>query len=97
MAAVITYAAFMIYIIYCAVKCSIQAAHEGGGAYRTMLFSIIITYGGATRKRLRPILADNVLAVYIFSSLLAFDPWHMFTSFIPYMLLSPSYINILNM
>lgn len=35
--------------------------------------------------------------VYAFSSLLAFDPWHMFTSFIPYMLLSPTYINILNM
>jgi chitin synthase len=34
--------------------------------------------------------------VYAFSSLLAFDPWHMFTSFIPYLLLSPAYINILN-
>ncbi|KIK67113.1 glycosyltransferase family 2 protein [Collybiopsis luxurians FD-317 M1] len=30
------------------------------------------------------------------SSVLAFDPWHMLTSFIPYMLLSPTYINILN-
>ncbi|KAE9411178.1 glycosyltransferase family 2 protein [Gymnopus androsaceus JB14] len=30
------------------------------------------------------------------SSVLAFDPWHMITSFIPYMLLSPTYINILN-
>ncbi|KAJ3975763.1 glycosyltransferase family 2 protein [Lentinula raphanica] len=30
------------------------------------------------------------------SSILAFDPWHMLTSFIPYMLLSPTYINILN-
>ncbi|KAA1473984.1 glycosyltransferase family 2 protein [Dentipellis sp. KUC8613] len=34
--------------------------------------------------------------VYTFGSFLAFDPWHMFTSFAPYMLLSPSYINILN-
>ncbi|TFK68710.1 glycosyltransferase family 2 protein [Pluteus cervinus] len=34
--------------------------------------------------------------VYAFSSVLAFDPWHMLTSFIPYMLLSPTYINILN-
>ena len=34
--------------------------------------------------------------VYFFSSLLAFDPWHMFTSFIPYMLLSPTYVNVLN-
>ena len=35
--------------------------------------------------------------VYLFASILAFDPWHMLTSFLPYMLLSPSYINVLNM
>ncbi|KAI0295847.1 glycosyltransferase family 2 protein [Multifurca ochricompacta] len=34
--------------------------------------------------------------VYTVASFLAFDPWHMFTSFIPYLLLSPTYINILN-
>ncbi|KAJ7462232.1 glycosyltransferase family 2 protein [Mycena galericulata] len=34
--------------------------------------------------------------LYASSSILAFDPWHMLTSFIPYLLLSPSYINILN-
>ncbi|KAJ7262233.1 glycosyltransferase family 2 protein [Mycena haematopus] len=34
--------------------------------------------------------------VYAISSILAFDPWHMLTSFIPYLLLSPTYINILN-
>ncbi|KAL0956300.1 hypothetical protein HGRIS_002457 [Hohenbuehelia grisea] len=34
--------------------------------------------------------------LYAFSSVLALDPWHMFTSFVPYLLLSPTYINILN-
>ncbi|GJE97749.1 glycosyltransferase family 2 protein [Phanerochaete sordida] len=34
--------------------------------------------------------------VYLFASVLSFDPWHMFTSFVPYMLLSPTYINVLN-
>src|ERR1700709_1730560 len=29
-------------------------------------------------------------------SFLFFDPWHMFTSFVQYLLLSPSYVNILN-
>lgn len=29
-------------------------------------------------------------------SFLFFDPWHMFTSFIQYLLLTPTYINILN-
>ncbi|EKM80571.1 hypothetical protein AGABI1DRAFT_70953 [Agaricus bisporus var. burnettii JB137-S8] len=34
--------------------------------------------------------------LYALSSLLAFDPWHMITSFIPYIFLSPTYINVLN-
>ncbi|KAI0958961.1 Chitin synthase, class 3 [Taiwanofungus camphoratus] len=72
-------ALLMVYVIFCAVVCSIQAANQGGGAYSIMLFSVIVTYG-----------------VYIASSFFAFDPWHIFTSFLPYMLLSPTYINILN-
>jgi len=36
------------------------------------------------------------LGLYIFASLLFFDPWHMITSFIQYLLLAPSYINVLN-
>ncbi|KAI9060296.1 glycosyltransferase family 2 protein [Trametes sanguinea] len=72
------FAVLMVYVIFCAVMCSIQAAYQGGAAYRIMLFSIILTYG-----------------VYAISSVLAFDPWHMLTSFIPYMLLSPTYVNIL--
>ncbi|RSH90411.1 Chitin synthase, class 1 [Saitozyma podzolica] len=34
--------------------------------------------------------------LYIISSLLAFQPWHLFTSFIQYLLLAPSYINVMN-
>jgi len=34
--------------------------------------------------------------LYFVASLLFFDPWHMFTSFIQYLLLTPTYINILN-
>ncbi|KZT10722.1 glycosyltransferase family 2 protein [Laetiporus sulphureus 93-53] len=34
--------------------------------------------------------------VYVFSSILALDPWHILTSFIPYLLLSPTYMNILS-
>ncbi|PIL35857.1 hypothetical protein GSI_01517 [Ganoderma sinense ZZ0214-1] len=74
----LAFAVLMVYVIFAAVMCSIQAANQGGSTYQLMLFSIILTYG-----------------MYALSSLLAFDPWHMFTSFIPYMLLSPTYINIL--
>ncbi|KEP53418.1 chitin synthase [Rhizoctonia solani 123E] len=34
--------------------------------------------------------------VYFLASLLAFDPWHLFTSAIPYFLMAPLYINLLN-
>ena len=35
----------MVYVIFAAVMCSIEAANQGGAAYRVMLFSIIVTYG----------------------------------------------------
>ncbi|BFZ65301.1 Chitin synthase, class 2 [Saitoella coloradoensis] len=34
--------------------------------------------------------------LYLISSIIYFEPWHMITSFIQYLLLSPSYTNILN-
>ncbi|KAI7871996.1 chitin synthase 1 [Spinellus fusiger] len=34
--------------------------------------------------------------VYLISSLLYRQPWHMLTSFLPYLILLPSYVNILN-
>ncbi|KAF8959174.1 glycosyltransferase family 2 protein [Flammula alnicola] len=36
------------------------------------------------------------LGLYIIASLIFFEPWHMITSFIQYMLMAPSYINVLN-
>ena len=38
----------------------------------------------------------STYGLYIVASLLYFEPWHMFTSFIQYLLISPSYINIMN-
>jgi len=35
--------------------------------------------------------------LYLISSIMHFEPWHMFTSFIQYMFLLPSYVNILMM
>ncbi|EKM49889.1 glycosyltransferase family 2 protein [Phanerochaete carnosa HHB-10118-sp] len=36
------------------------------------------------------------LGLYFLASLIFFEPWHMITSFIQYLLLAPSYINVLN-
>ncbi|ORY76991.1 glycosyltransferase family 2 protein [Protomyces lactucae-debilis] len=38
----------------------------------------------------------STYGLYLVASILYFEPWHMFTSFIQYLLISPSYINILN-
>ncbi len=34
--------------------------------------------------------------IYLIASIMFADPWHMFHSFIPYLCLAPSFINILN-
>lgn len=34
--------------------------------------------------------------LYLITSILFLDPWHMFTSFFQYLLLTPTYINVLN-
>ncbi|KAJ8496271.1 hypothetical protein ONZ51_g1200 [Trametes cubensis] len=36
------------------------------------------------------------LGLYILASLIHFEPWHMITSFIQYLLMAPSYISVLN-
>jgi len=36
------------------------------------------------------------LGLYILASLIFFEPWHMITSFIQYILMAPSYISVLN-
>lgn len=38
----------------------------------------------------------STYVLYFVVSFMFFDPWHMFTSFLQYLLLTPTYINILN-
>jgi chitin synthase len=38
----------------------------------------------------------STYVMYFVASFMFFEPWHMFTSFVQYLLLSPSYINVLN-
>lgn len=90
-------ATIMVYLLFASIKCGVQAAKEGGAANSTMVFSVLITYGCKWSVLLCDVSSSSVLAVYAFSSFLALDPWHMFTSFVPYLLLSPMYINVLNM
>jgi len=38
----------------------------------------------------------STYGLYIVMSVLYFDPWHMITSFLQYLFMMPSYVNILN-
>lgn len=38
----------------------------------------------------------STYVIYFLASFMFFDPWHMFTSFIQYIFMAPSFINILN-
>ena len=85
----------MLYMIIASIKCAVQAAQQGGAANSVMLLSIAVTYGCTSIIHMLTSLI--LFLVYALSSILAFDPWHMVTSFVPYIFLSPAYINILNM
>jgi chitin synthase len=52
----------------------------------------------ATNQTFREIVISLVATygLYLFSSIIHLEPWHMFTSFIQYMFLLPSYVNILS-
>ncbi|CAL1694392.1 unnamed protein product [Somion occarium] len=53
----------------------------------------------STNKTFRDIVISvaGTYGLYLIGSLLHLEPWHMFTSFIQYMFLLPSYVNILMM
>lgn len=65
-----------------------------------MVLSFLVTYGGKSSSHRCLFICPaklTFLSVYLCSSVIAFDAWHMLTSFGPYLLLSPTYVNILGM
>jgi len=53
------------------------------------------TFFGSTGPGIIVIALAATFGLYYVASFLYWDPWHMFTSFVQYLLLAPSYINIL--
>ncbi|KAG8899882.1 hypothetical protein FRB99_006400, partial [Tulasnella sp. 403] len=67
------------YMVACAVVCTVRVAKNIDDQLFVRMIVSVIATYG----------------VYFASSFFALDPWHMFTSFIPYIILSPMYLNIL--
>ncbi|KAI8889323.1 glycosyltransferase family 2 protein [Backusella circina FSU 941] len=86
------FAILMVYMMFCAIWITVigvrTVVDASGGEFARML-------GESTFRNIIISLASTY-AMYFVSSFLFLDPWHMFSSFLQYILLSPSYTNILN-
>lgn len=86
------FALLMVYMVFATIWITVvgiqSAVDDAGGSVTAML-------GESTfRNIIISLLSTYVM--YFVSSFLFLDPWHMFTSFIQYIFMSPSYTNILN-
>jgi len=86
------WAILMAYLLFATVFItvkSVQAQVANKGFSFAMLFSNRLFFTLI-------ISTASTYVLYFVSSILFLDPWHMFTSFIQYLLLTPTYLNILN-
>lgn len=87
------FACLMVYLMFAAIYIAVKAAQyavcANGG------FTVKLVFQNETFRDL-VISTLSTYALYLISSLMMLDPWHVFTSLFQYMLVSPSYINVLN-
>ncbi|KAK0754650.1 glycosyltransferase family 2 protein [Schizothecium vesticola] len=93
MVMVIFWAIIFVYLMFAAIFISVKAiqadVNDADGFNIDTIFKNPVFYT----------LIVSVMSTYglwLIASLLMFDPWHMFTSLVQYMLLSPTYTNVLN-
>lgn len=91
---VIFFAVLMAYLIFAAIYISVKSV-----TYTLCMndykLSISLVFGNDLFRDLVVSLMSTY-ALYFVSSFLFLEPWHMFTSLLQYLLISPSYINVLN-
>ncbi|KAK4541466.1 hypothetical protein LTR36_007912 [Oleoguttula mirabilis] len=87
------WAILMAYLLFASVFITVKSVEAQVKAHDGFSFSMLFT------NRLFFTLIVSMCStwlLYLFASILFLDPWHMLTSFIQYLLLTPTYINILN-
>lgn len=88
----IFFAVLMVYMIFCSIFMSVKS-------FQNILDAGNVTFKGLLMKetfRDMVVSLGSTYCLYLLSSIIYLQPWHMLTSFIQYILLSPSYINVLN-
>jgi chitin synthase len=91
---VIFWAIIMLYLLFAAVFISVKSIQK-----ELALNAGYITVSGVFSNQIfRDLIVSlcSTYLLYFIASFMFFEPWHMFTSFVQYLLMSPSYINVLN-
>lgn len=90
---VVFFALMMGYMIFATVFISVKAVQYAICANTNFQFKLLFT-NSTFRDLIISLLATYIL--YFISSLLFLDPWHVFTSMFQYVLISPTYVNVMN-
>ncbi|KAI8071512.1 glycosyltransferase family 2 protein [Gongronella butleri] len=96
---VLAYAVIMVYTVFAGLWLSYKSVMDAMGATQWTVANWTSNLGVLMQQPgFRSVLISmtSTYGLYIVSSLLYLDPWHMVTSFIQYLLLLPTYVNILN-
>ncbi|BEI89310.1 uncharacterized protein CcaverHIS019_0206720 [Cutaneotrichosporon cavernicola] len=78
--AIYIFAILTFYMLVCGVLCIVEAVRQMDSPIFQRMIISLLATYG----------------IFIVSSILALDPWHMFTCFLQYMLFQPTYVNVLN-
>lgn len=87
------FAILMAYMIFAAIFMAVNSVQAIYNENQQITVSLFFQN---SQFRDLVVATSSTYALYFLASFLYFEPWHMFTSFIQYILLSPSYINVLN-
>lgn len=90
---VLFFAVLMVYMIFAAI---FMAVHAIRAIYTTNQHISVTLFFQNAQFRDLVVATSSTYALYFLASFLYLEPWHMFTSFIQYLLLSPAYVNVLN-
>lgn len=90
---VIFFAILMAYMIFAALFMAVHAIQD---IYANQTKITVSLFFKNSEFRDLVVATSSTYALYFISSFIYFEPWHMFTSFVQYILLSPSYVNVLN-
>ncbi|RCK66003.1 Chitin synthase 2 [Candida viswanathii] len=90
---VVFFAILMAYMIFAAI---FMAVHSVQLLYDSQTQITVGLFFSNAPFRDLVVATASTYALYFLASFLYLEPWHMFTSFLQYILLSPSYVNVLN-